>query len=203
MSTVDRAVREFYASEPLPPSLVEQVQAVSAAAGAERSVRRRWRVAAVVAATVACFALALTLGVGWSQHVTASDRLVERVAREVALNHRKDFAPDVVGSDGPELGRRLAKLPFALPPLDAPTLRGLRPVGGRYCSIEAQIAAQLRLQAASGGAAATLYVTERTPALAALAGRRERVDELDVEFWAERDLIFALARSAPSDASRL
>jgi len=110
------------------------------------------------------------------------------------MNHLKDLAPEIAETRWPALGVELDKLGFAL--TEPSRLAGdYRLVGGRYCSIQAQLAAQLRILDAQGRSA-TLYVTELSPELESLPGTERRRDEVEIEVWQEDGLLYALARGS-------
>ncbi len=69
-------------------------------------------------------------------------------------------------------------------------------VCGRYCSIQAQLAAQLKLRHRPTGRLTTLYVTELTPGLKALPGVRRLFEDVTIEIWRQNGLLYVLASAA-------
>lgn len=186
MPTVDQQVREYYASQSLSD---ERLQEMLALAQERRAVRRRRRLIATAAV------LLVSLASWWLWTVFAARGLADRAAAEVAMNHRKDLGVEVASTDYAELGEALHKLNFALEPPRNRLTRGYRLVGGRYCSIQAQLAAQLKIHDPDTGDTATLYITEATPALTDLDGAHRALDDVVIDMWQQNGLIYALAET--------
>ncbi|MEM1182289.1 MAG: hypothetical protein AAGM22_28325 [Acidobacteriota bacterium] len=187
MSSVDRQVRAFYEDQGLPAARAQEILERARRAKAHR--RRRLVVA--VAAALLLFAAAAVL-----RTASQARALGDRVAAEVAMNHKKDLDVEIAAATYPELGTALDKLNFALA---APStkLADHRLLGGRYCSIQAQLAAQLKVRDGAGQTA-TLYVTELTPPLEGLPGTRRQLDGISIEVWSEDGLLYALATGRPT-----
>lgn len=183
--TVDEQVRAFYAHQALSP---ERAQEILDAAARKRGSRRRmlWFAAAALV-------LVMASGILLSSWFNAR-ALGDRVAAEVVMNHRKDLSVEIAETRWPELGARLDKLGFALTePRRLAAEYSL--VGGRYCSIQAQLAAQLEIRHDSGRSA-TLYVTELSSKLASLPGTERQRGDVLIEVWEEGGLLYALARDS-------
>jgi hypothetical protein len=116
-------------------------------------------------------------------------------AREVALNHRKHLAPEFEAADYDALRAAMGKLDFVLlAPRELPE-PGLRLTGARYCSIQGNLAAQIKLRDARG-VEYTLYQTHIKPNADVPAAEREFViDGVRIRQWRENGLFFALAQS--------
>ena len=189
-SSVDEQVRQFYSQQRLPE---ERAQTVLEAARRRRlAKRRRWYgIAAAVVVSVAMATLLLS--------TREKNALGDRVAAEVAMGHYKDLEVEFAASSYDDLAQALDKLQFNLAEPSRwggavhSTGGAYELVGGRYCSIQAQLAALLKVRDADGGTA-TLYVTELSPELSSLPGTSRTLDGIEVDVWAERNLLFALAR---------
>lgn len=181
---IDDQVRAYYLEQQLPEERLAQL--LQRADELRRARRRRWL---ALAATVAL----VVAGGLWLRHWTATEGLADRVVAEVAMNHRKDLAVEVSVTGYEELRPALDKLPFEVAPPAAERAAGYQLVGGRYCSIQAQLAAQLKIRHLQTGRVATLYVTELSPQLASLPGQRRADDEVVVELWSQGGLLYALA----------
>lgn len=149
-------------------------------------------------AVLASAALVALLVVPWMrsswQSQVSTEQLASRVAEEIAMNHSKGLDVEYATGDLAELRRHMHKLDFAL--VDSQRLReqGLTLVGGRYCSIQGRLAAQLSLQTADGDAV-TLYQTALIDDLAGLPEHPEGTRGLRIELWNEEGVFFGLARS--------
>ncbi|MEM8930348.1 MAG: hypothetical protein AAGE94_04205 [Acidobacteriota bacterium] len=185
-NTVDEQVRAYYRDQALAPDRAREI--LDRARDHQRRRRRRTLVAIAAVLLIACGAVLL-------RGVLADRALGDRVAAEVAMNHKKDLDVEITAGSYPELGAALDKLTFAL---EAPRrLAGHELIGGRYCSIQAQLAAQLKVRSPDGDTT-TLYVTELTTALADLPGTRRELDGIAIELWSEDGLLYALASGRPT-----
>jgi len=124
----------------------------------------------------------------------ADEPLLTRVAKEVALNHNKQLASDYVTDSYQALAAVMNKLDFKPAPPTRLKQAGYRMIGARYCSIQGEIAAQIKLSSAAGEVM-TLYQTRLNPRLAALGEQSYMADNIRVETWQEGEIFFSLASS--------
>jgi len=66
-------------------------------------------------------------------------------------------------------------------------------IGGRYCSIQGGLAAQLKVRSKASGKVATLYVTTLTDKLQRIKGQRVVQDNVDIHLWQQQGRFFGLA----------
>lgn len=118
--------------------------------------------------------------------------ILSRVAQEVALNHHKQLASDYVSSSYSQLAVDMDKLDFTLQAPNVLQALGYQLVGARYCSIQGNIAAQLRLKNVQGQSM-TLYVTQLSESLKVLQNKSQQYDALTIQNWYEGELFFSLA----------
>lgn len=145
----------------------------------------RWLAAAGVA-------LALVISGVWAW--SGDDGLTRVVAREIAINHVKGLASDYPAEAFGDLSLMSDKLGFT--PIEPSGLaeRGLTLEGGRYCSVQGCMAAQLRVTDESGDSY-TLYQVRPDERIAGLGPATATVDGVDVEIWSEAGLVMGLART--------
>jgi alkanesulfonate monooxygenase SsuD/methylene tetrahydromethanopterin reductase-like flavin-dependent oxidoreductase (luciferase family) len=182
---------EHYARQALDPEALDRLRGVVLEARARRGRRtRRWTLA--LAACVV-LAVSLTLLVRLDGQAEA---LAERAAREVAGNHRKALPSDVVTGSERDVRERMTHLDFEL---RLPRRLGseLRLVGGRYCSIQSQAAAQLHLLD-DAGRRHTLYATRATEALSPFVDTDVDCDGVRVVTWQEGEVLYSLASPGAS-----
>ncbi|MEO0587603.1 MAG: hypothetical protein AAF078_08180 [Planctomycetota bacterium] len=169
---LDDALRDHYAAKRPSPEAMQAFKAavateppavIATVAPAQPSlaVRLGWAAAGLAAA------IALVVFVG-SVVAPSDDGLTDRVHAQIALNHRKDLASEWQTSDIAALCRTMDKLVFDLKLPDTGPLEGTRLLGGRYCSIDGELAAQLHLVGADDQPC-TLYVMRDAPEFATLA----------------------------------
>ena len=193
--TVDEQVRAFYNRERLSP---ERARAMLEDAARRRAARRRHRLLAAAAILV------VLAGAVLLRSVLEARALGDRVAAEVAMGHKKDLDVEIATSSHTELAESLHKLTFPLREPDrlkslGPTDGSYELVGGRYCSIQAELAALLKYRDPRGQSA-TLYVTKLSAELDSLPGTQRSLDGMEVDVWSEQDLLFALVRDSAKPA---
>jgi len=118
--------------------------------------------------------------------------LTERISQEIALNHRKQLALDFQGKDYDRLNTAMNKLDFKMKESHRAILSGLELVGARYCSIQGNIAAQLRLRD-KDGKYFSLYQTKLTELLKNKPESFQRENQVDIKQWQENGLFYGLA----------
>ncbi|MEM6334332.1 MAG: hypothetical protein AAF823_13430, partial [Planctomycetota bacterium] len=196
---LDDALRAHYAAKRPSPEAMSAfkvavatespavIAAVAPAAPRSRTARLGWAVAGVAAA----IALVVFLG---SFVSPADNGLTNRVHAQIALNHRKDLASEWQTHDIAALCQTMDKLVFDLKLPDAGPLEGTRLLGGRYCSIDGELAAQLHLVGADDRPC-TLYVVRDAPEFATLAAADSTQADVHVTTWRADGLVFGLART--------
>jgi hypothetical protein len=180
-----QALRAHYRAERPSPRVMRRLDDATRAA---RPVRRIGWLAAIAAAAVG-MAIATWLGLGYDP-----TKLAHRIADEVAMNHQKALELEFHGDRYAELDVAMDKLEFSLRRPDAAVHRDLTLLGGRYCSIQGQLAAQLRLER-EDGSNATLYLTRLTRDLRHLPPQTLESRGIQVTLWQEADRFLALART--------
>lgn len=190
MDKLDQQLRDYYQEQALPSAKVESILESGTLVVVPwwRSPRHVLPIAAVLV-----FAL---LGLGFfasSMMVPHASQLAYAVAKEVAKAHNKALAPEVVTHSYATLQAQLNQVDFPLQPKADALAAACTLLGGRYCSIQGELAAQLRLQDAATGTLYTLFVTKETPQLAKLKESNRWVEGDNVRFWREGDRFFALA----------
>ena len=138
----------------------------------------------------ACLALVLSL--------INQAPLSERIMDEIAYNHKQDMPIEVASSSLSDIGRYLNKLSF---PIITPSAFGKTNwqfLGGRYCSINGKLAAQLKVKNLADNNIYTLYQAASESGLD-LSGNAARVtqmiDGVGVSIWREKGLLLGLASS--------
>ncbi len=114
------------------------------------------------------------------------------VAKEIAVNHNKHLAIEFPTGDYHELNRLMDKLDFSGVISKRLAPGEYRLLGGRYCSIQGQLALQLKLQDRAGN----LYTLYQAPLNKILTGIRQGeqlIDGLRITLWREAGLLLGLA----------
>lgn len=155
-------------------------------------VPSRWVLAAGACAFfLAVFFAYLSLDLPYGRARDAS-AFAQAAAAEIARNHNKRLNVEFQAAAFDALERQMEKLDFALLEPFRVKQRGLRLIGARYCSIQGQPAAQIRLKD-KDGRPCTLYESAAVPAFAGIPETRVEVSGVRVELWQESGLLMGLA----------
>jgi hypothetical protein len=185
MKTLDQELRDYYSSQSLSADRVEQILA------AAKIVRPPvWRQPAWMAAAAALVLLLAAVAFFVQQ---APPGITPRVAAEVARNHNKLLEPEVRAVDFAAIQKALPRLDFSIAPTRPDLLAGLSVRGGRYCSVQGQLAAQIALRD-SEGKRCTLYVLPLTDTLARVRPGVMTAGGAKIQLWHDAHRLYVLAR---------
>jgi hypothetical protein len=124
-----------------------------------------------------------------------TDPLARSIGKEIAMNHKKQLPIEFSAEDYAGLQLQMNKLDFALAPPSSPATSELHVIGARYCSIQGQLAAQIRLRD-SAGRVYTLYETKLTDKLREVGGE-VRTEGIRILLWRETGVFCGLAVNEP------
>ena len=186
-------IRDAYLSKEPSPATLDRLKAMEAVS----QRRSSWAQPRNLARLAAAAAVLLVAGLAIVFALRDPDGVAGKIAHEIAMNHNKQLDAEFATESYADLRQAMDRLDFALVDPgrigdDAPHL-----VGARYCSIQGQLAAQLRLETAEGKIL-TLYQTTLTPALKQLDRETLRADGLAIELWHQDGVFFGLARGPDS-----
>jgi len=68
-----------------------------------------------------------------------------------------------------------------------------RLIGGRYCSIQGRLAAQLKVEDTNSGEIATLYITPVTERLIGISDQQVVHDNVNIKLWKADNFFYGLA----------
>lgn len=184
MSSLTDHVRSHYEEQRLTDRRLAEISAI-ARSGSSPVSRRPWiRYGSAAALLVTAVVVSVLLFSG--PDVSAA------VAREIAMNHGKALAVEFQASCCEDLCECMDKLDCSPVTPRRVRERGLRVVGARYCSIQGELAAQIRLEDRDGRRW-TLYQCPCTPALEDIRESSTTIDGVRVEVWQEEGLFMGLA----------
>ena len=185
MTDLESRLREHYARARMSDSRIEQILA---ATPAKVTPPRVWY------ARLGSVAAALVVGLAVLHFHLIERDITTRVLAEIAMNHGKQLDVEVASGDPAIVAQALDRLDVPVrPPGQWPARYAL--LGGRYCSIQGGLAAQLKLRDRESGELYTLYATRLTPDLEAVADTAILYDDVGITLWHRRDVFFALAGS--------
>lgn len=194
---IDDTVAAFYARESADDDSVARLMALTDTAdrGQYKATAARRR-AVVVSGFLAAAALVFAVTHLTTERTKPGDGgpVATTLAKEIALNHRKQLQVEFSTQRYASLTSMMNKLDFAPRKPRARTCQDSTLLGGRYCSIGSSIACQLKLRSRDG-VIHTLYQTRWAKTYAHVANRTVVVDGVRVSFWRERDVLFGLASS--------
>jgi len=121
--------------------------------------------------------------------------LTTLVLEEIAMNHNKKLDAEYVETRPEALRTAMQRLDFSLD-LPADIQRNFQLIGGRYCSIQGGLAAQLKIRNRVNGAVSTLYVTTLTEKLARIKEQHVLQGRVDIHLWQQQGRFFGLATDA-------
>lgn len=146
-----------------------------------------------VAAAIAIGVL-LTAVVRHTRQQTASEveQLRVSIAQEVAHGHIKNKPVRFAAARYEELGRQMKNLNFQPISPIALAEKSLTLKGARYCSLDGNVAAQIKLEM-DGGMTCTLFMAKATEKLKSLGAYTMHFDGLEIKVWEEDNIIMGLA----------
>jgi hypothetical protein len=115
--------------------------------------------------------------------------IINRFANEIAFNHQKKLPSEIKTNSILELNKMMDKLDFEIV-LPQKISTNLVLKGGRYCSVDNRVAAQLKLENKQGKRI-TCYVFKKNENFE--FDKKILKDNIEVTFWNDDVLIFALA----------
>lgn len=187
MKTLEQQVCDYYGEQVLPVERVRSIVQFSRAVTPSRKLV--WAMSAAAA-----FSLIAVIMIVFNRPHQAD--LTKLVMAEIAKNHAKHIAPEVVTDRYEEVQTKLSRLDFSARPAAEFLLNDFQLLGGRYCSVQSEFAAQLQLRENVSGEACTLYVVPLTPALRHVKPDTRVVNGVRVQVWSEDSRLFGLARNA-------
>jgi hypothetical protein len=198
MVDIDRSVKAYYEQAELSeeqlqklvamqgkvPTAQQEVPTVQQQAQSNQWLRRSALAAASIMVAVMLFIVSGQNDVS----------IAKRVAQEVAMNHNKALAVEYQTDSYEVLSQSMDKLDFTLRAPLTVFEQGLELVGGRYCSIQGELAAQIKMTD-DAGRVYTLYQTRSNEVLHAIDKNRLSLEQVNIQLWEEQGLLFALAET--------
>lgn len=185
MNDLDQKLRDYYQTQSLPDAKVDEIL------GTTKMIRPVfWRQPGWIAAAVA---VVILIGMGAMLLRQSQPPLESIVAKEVIKNHAKQLAPEILTADFTKIQTALPKLDFPIAPTRPELLAGLSVQGGRYCSIQQELAAQISLLSADEKPC-TLYIVPLTEDFTKISPGVYEEKGGTVQIWQDTHRLFVLAR---------
>lgn len=180
MKQLNSMVAEYYKSQSLSDESLHRILRAGKHARAKRKRRPLMLIAALFLVSV--------ISVGFIQY-RMTNTFTDAAVTEIARNHMKNAKSKVITASFSELSETLDKLSFSFEKPDF--LAGYTLIGGKYCSVQGEKAAQLKLISPKG-VETTLYVTLPRGKLDRLTGSHKGPGNHSVEFVHADSLLWAL-----------
>lgn len=159
--------------------------------GRRLAERRVWRAPALQIAVI----LLLACGAMLLWQLGARQTGITALSAEIAYNHNKRMAMEISSPSLPEVREYLSKLDFVMIESERLPRDTWELLGGRYCALGGELAAQLKMRHRPTDRVCTLFQTGLAD-VGSLAGKDtlERYqDGVKVTLWAERGLLLGMA----------
>jgi len=193
MKTINSALKNHYRNKSLSETQVstlmelQQQQEQSDDTFSQRSRPKRFSFLAMAASVM------VTVIAVWVFNINHND-VREKVAQEIAYNHSKRMQLEITSDDLNTVRTRLSELDFALIDSDKEQQPQWELLGGRYCSIQGKLAAQLRVKQNNSTDYHTYYQAIIPDGLN-LRGHTYStwIDGIHVKLWVEGGILLGLA----------
>ena len=153
---------------------------------------RRWPLAAIAATLL----LGVTISLAFQVYVRTEPVRLDLVLQEVAMNHEKNLASEVVSSDLNVIQSSMQKIDFSLNLIDGLDESHLL-IGARYCSVGGELAVQLKIRDRVSRDIDTLFVAPAPMELGRIDNHRTLLGGTRIRIWTSAGLLYALASDQP------
>ncbi|NIS07392.1 MAG: hypothetical protein GWO07_01195 [Candidatus Dadabacteria bacterium] len=183
MDKLDKNIKEYYMSQSLSEDRMEEILGESSG----KTSLKKFYIPMSIAASLLIALLATSV------FYFDGYMLTKRVVKEIEMNHNKKLAVEMVSSDYSQLSGMLAKLDFELVEPDSQFTKNYELVGGRYCSIQGELAAQLKLKHKVNGTISTLYAASLNPELQKIKLTDKNTSTTSIKLWNSDNIFYGLA----------
>jgi len=207
MKHIDKAIQEHYSEKHLSDSALDRIIALGEHAKHSSALQStsqtkpvqkfnlalrwwtqttNWQVASMV------FFTAIVFGIFIGKNNSFTTNIDTLVLEEIAMNHNKRLDVEFPITQYEPLRLAMAKLNFSLTQPKALSFV-YQLVGGRYCSIQGRIAAQLKIKNINNGKIATLYITPVTDRIAEITDQETTSKNVNIKLWSANNFLYGLA----------
>ncbi|MGK0271722.1 MAG: hypothetical protein ACI88H_002388 [Cocleimonas sp.] len=122
--------------------------------------------------------------------------LSQRIMNEIVYNHKQDMPIEIASDSLTDIGEYLNKLGFSIILPSALAKPNWKFLGGRYCSINGKLAAQLKIKNMKDNNTYTFYQASVGNDLkkSGVDSMSDTIDGVGVSIWQEKGLLLGLAR---------
>ncbi|PWQ97538.1 hypothetical protein [Leucothrix arctica] len=195
-NTLDKALKTHYEAKSLSADQLDTLMTMQATAEENLLTRllkdfRGYRYAFYATACL----LLMTLVVSFS--LLNRPPLAERIMHEIAYNHQQEMPIEIASNSLISIGEYLNKLKFPLINSSSLSPQNWQLLGGRYCSINGKLAAQLKVKNLQDNKTYTLYQAAVGSDISKVltAAKEQAIEGITVSIWQEKGLLLGLAHS--------
>ncbi len=183
-------IKEYYEEHNLSTTQLLQMQNIQKKLDSQFNRRRRPHTLWAIAAGTAVLLLGAFIFFNTTSHRTYIAELIS----DIAYNHNRNLEMEIKSDSLKDIASYLSRLDFSLIyPARLPQ-DNWEMIGGRYCQLKGQFAAQIKLRNKSNQKMYTLYQIEKPHDIKNIADFSEHFAKgVKVNLWGERGLIIALA----------
>jgi len=191
MNTIKTGCKEHYQQQQLSKEQLEQLMALQKADTDNNAIKNIIRKSRPYYALAASVIVAVFSFLFFNNN---HNELADKVAREIAYNHSKRMELEVTSSELGSVKEQLSELDFNLIESDKTKNEKWQLLGGRYCSIQGKLAAQLRVKQDMSPAYHTYYQAIIPEGFELKDNSYSTwVDGVHVELWVEDGVLLGLA----------
>lgn len=185
MNDLDERLIDYYQSESMNSSRLQSILSQT------RKNRQRRLIPLYAAA-----AMVMMLSVSVLHHMALVSERTSLALREAAMNHATKLQLDVETPALASLQSSLTKLPFELKLPTSGIYETLELIGGRYCTINGNLAAHLKFREPGTNQYYSLFLTPFAQNLKSIKSDEVDVSGIQVKLWREEDVVYALAKTS-------
>lgn len=183
MDNIDKNIKQYYKSQSLSEDRLERILGESS----NKTSLKKLYIPLSIAASLLIAVLASSV------FYFDGYLLTKRVIKEIEMNHNKHLSVEMFSTEYAELSGMLKKLDFELVRPDSPFTKDYELIGGRYCSIQGELAAQLKLKHKGNGSISTLYAASLNPELQKIKLTDKNTNTTSIKLWNSDNIFYGLA----------
>ena len=182
MKNLEDKLKDYYSSKSLSDEKADLLLE------GKKQVKQPLRFYGMIAASIIFAVIMINLFSNYSER-----SLEMGVVKEIAMNHNKRLAVEYTSSILDDLVEKLTKLDFKLTEAGTEIYGKYELLGGRYCSIQGNLAAQLKIQDKESKKIETLYISGLNPELDKIDPSDTDFDGVNIKIWKDNGLIYGKA----------
>lgn len=189
MTELDQRLRDHYQSLQLDAGAIQAMKDAAQQSSTQPPVRSSYLRNSAIRGVAALLIVTLTLGI--HQYGTHTER-TSRTLKEAAMNHSTRLQLEFTADNILAIDRQMTQLPFEVVlPQSLKEHHSL--IGARYCTINGELAAHVKLVDDRTHKQVSLFMTSAVDELRTIDQTRDQIDGINVTLWNESGLFYALA----------